>query len=52
MKDKNIKYTCVSCLGESDVDIKSHFDEKIYIECDCGERCEPSSSQEITELLK
>lgn len=47
-----VEYTCVSCLSKSDVSIESHSDENVYIECECGERCEPSSSQEITDILK
>ena len=34
----------------SEVEMKEHLDEKIYIECECGERCEPSESDEICEL--
>jgi len=51
MSIETIKYTCVCCLGESDVNIKHHLDEGVYIECDCGERCEPSSSDEIKSIL-
>jgi hypothetical protein len=46
-----VQYTCVSCLSQSDVSIESHNDKDIYIECGCGERCEPSTSIEIQEKL-
>ncbi|MDI4653102.1 MULTISPECIES: hypothetical protein [Pseudoalteromonas] len=45
-----VEYTCTSCGSTSDVEMKEHLDEKIYIECECGERCEPSESDEICEL--
>jgi hypothetical protein len=49
--DTAIDYTCVSCLGQSKVKLSLHKDENTYIECDCGERCEPTQSTEIQALL-
>ena len=46
-----IEYTCVGCLSKSDVTLDLHYDDMTYIECDCGERCAPSESSEIKELL-
>ena len=49
---ESVAYTCVSCLSESEVSIESHNDVDIYIECDCGERCAPTESDEIQAKIK
>jgi hypothetical protein len=46
-----IEYTCVDCLSKSDIALDLHHDPMTYIECDCGERCEPTSSEEIQALF-
>jgi len=47
-----VSYTCVDCLSKSDVSNEHHNDERIYIECECGERCAPTNSDEIQHLLR
>lgn len=50
VKQLSVEYTCTSCGSTSEVTMKDHLDESKYIECECGERCEPSDSDEICEL--
>lgn len=38
---KPIKYRCSDCRSISDVSIAQHYDDMTYIECQCGERCDP-----------
>ena len=45
-----VEYICTCCGSLSEVSVTDHKDENIYIECECGERCEPSDSDEIGEL--
>ena len=47
---QTVEYTCTDCGSLSDVLVSDYLDDDKYIECDCGERCEPSDSDEICEL--
>lgn len=54
MSKGTVVYQCVDCLSVSDVDINQHIAKDVYIECGCGERCEPmeSPASRIADLLE
>jgi len=41
-KDVTVEYVCVDCHSLSRVKLYKHLDDMTYIECGCGERCEPT----------
>ncbi|EGR0523032.1 hypothetical protein MRM63_15470 [bacterium 19MO03SA05] len=48
-----VLYKCTSCDSYLNVKPESHADDSIYIECDCGEKCEPveSPADLVVDLL-
>lgn len=41
IKEMSCEYKCVDCGSLTHVKLSKHLDEMIYIECGCGEKCDP-----------